>query len=111
MRFNSEKFKKDTNGSGRYADWSESLINVLESAGCSRPSYDFHEHIFSLQIERPPTKTGRHRQETRVNIVCPDNGEIKVMPYHNLKLEEIGIAIEVAVRFLVIMANAGYILL
>lgn len=110
MKFNYEKFRAETNKSGTYSDWSESLVRTLEKAGDAHPTYDYKAHIFTIYIAREPTKTGRHRAGVSVSVICPDDGEIKIEVSKKLKAEEIPAAVQGAVKFISVMEKAGYIL-
>lgn len=109
MNFNYIKFNEDANHSHEYVNWSPALVKVLEAAGCPKPTYDYHAHIFTLHIQRTPSKSGRFRCSAMVDIVCPDEGEIQIKPDKRVKLEELPQAIEKSVRFLSIMEKAGYV--
>lgn len=109
MKFNFERFMSKTGGFSTYAKWDSDLLKTLDLSGCSLPTYDYGSHIFSLYIPRVPSKTGRCRSGPFVEIVCQDEGEIQIVVDKKMRPEDIASAVEKAVRFLAVMADAGYV--
>lgn len=109
MKFNFERFMSKTGGFHTYADWDSDLLKTLDLSGCNHPTYDYSSHIFSLYIPRVPSKTGRYRRGTIVKIVCPNKGEIQIVVNGKMRDEDIPVSVEKAVRFLAVMADAGYV--
>lgn len=96
MKFNFERFMSKTGGFSTYADWDSDLLKTIDLSGCLLPTYDYRSHIFSIHIPR-------------VDIVCWNEGEIQIVVNEKMRHEDIAVAVEKAVRFLVVMADAGYV--
>lgn len=109
MKFNFERFMSKTGGFSTYADWDSDLLKTIDLSGCSLPTYDYRSHIFSIHIPRVPSETGRRRRGMNFNIVCWNEGEIQIVVNEKMRHEDIAVAVEKAVRFLVVMAEAGYV--
>ncbi len=109
MKFNFERFMSKTGGFSIYAKWDSDLLKTLDLSGCSRPTYDYRSHIFSLYIPRVPSKTGRYRAGPCVKIVCQNEGEIQIVVDKKMRPEDIAVAVEKVVWFLSVMADAGYV--
>ena len=109
MKFNFERFMSKTGGFSTYADWDSDLLKTIDLSGCLLPTYDYRSHIFSIHIPRVPSKTGRRRRDMNFDIVCWNEGEIQIVVTEKMRHEDIAVAVEKAVRFLVVMADAGYV--
>lgn len=106
MKFNYIKFCSGTNGSHRYADWDNEMMNVLKEAGRDYPSYENGAYSFLFSVK----KDGKYKRIKLFDIVLPCDGrELSIKIIDKMDTEEMEIASIYIANFICIMTKHGYI--